>query len=204
MVKKFDPLAVLELVQRERVTRLHLVPTMAIALINHPDFEKYDLSSVREVMLGGAPASTALIKQVERKIPGCVAMGGYGLTETSPVITLARVKAHLAGDPEDVHLRRKATAGYVMAGSEIRVVDPHGRDVKPDGREVGEVTVRGDVVMAGYWKQPEETACAIRDDWRSTGDLATMDEEGYILGVDRVIVIVLRAGDNIGSSESDR
>ena len=92
MVKKFDPLAVLELVQRERVTRLHLVPTMAIALINHPDFGKYDLSSVREVMLGGAPASAALVRHVEQKIPGCVALGGYGLTETSPVITLARVK----------------------------------------------------------------------------------------------------------------
>src|SRR5437867_11385527 len=155
MVKRFDPLAVLELVERERVTRLHMVPTMAIALLNHPGFEKYNLSSVREVMLGGAPASTALIRQVERKIPGCVAMGGYGLTETSPVITLARVKAHLAGDPEDVQLRRKATAGYVMAGSEIRVVDSHGRDVNPDGREVGEVMVRGDVVMAGYWRQPE-------------------------------------------------
>ena len=204
MVKKFDPLAVLELVQRERVTRLHLVPTMAIALINHPDFEKYDLSSVREVMLGGAPASAALVGQVERKIPACVAMGGYGLTETSPVITLARVKAHLAGDPEDVELRRKATAGYAMAGSEIRVVDPHGRDVKPDGREVGEVIVRGDVVMAGYWKQPEETARAIRDDWLSTGDLATIDEEGYILVVDRVKDMVLSGGENIASAEIER
>ena len=204
MVKKFDPRSVLELVERERVTRLHMVPTMMIALLNYPDFGTYDLSSVREVMLGGAPISTALVKQVEVKIPGCVAMGGYGLTETSPVITQARLKAHLAGEPEDVQLRRKATAGYTLAGSEIRVVDAHGRDVKPDAKEVGEVIVRGDVVMAGYWKQPEETARVIRDDWFSTGDLATIDDEGYILIVDRVKDMILSGGENVASAEIER
>jgi acyl-CoA synthetase (AMP-forming)/AMP-acid ligase II len=204
MIKKFDPKSVLDLVQRERVTRLHMVPTMAIALINHPEFPKYDLASVKEVMMGGAPTSTALIRQVEEKIPGCVAMGGYGLTETSPVITQARIKAHLRDDPADVKLRRKATAGYVMAGSEVRVVDLSGKDVKPDGREVGEIVVRGDVVMAGYWKQPEETARVIRDDWFSTGDLATIDEEGYVLIVDRVKDMVLSGGENVATAEIER
>jgi acyl-CoA synthetase (AMP-forming)/AMP-acid ligase II len=204
MIKKFDAVTVLELVQREKVTRLHMVPTMAVALINHPDFARYDLSSVREVMLGGAPTNTALVREIEAKIEGCVAMGGYGLTETSPVITMARRKDHLSGDADDVQLRRKATAGYAMAGTEIRVADANGRPVKPDGQEAGEVQVRGDVVMEGYWNQPEETARAIRDGWFSTGDLATIDDEGYVLIVDRVKDMVLSGGENVATAEIER
>jgi fatty-acyl-CoA synthase len=204
MIQKFDPLSLLELVQRERVTRLQLVPTMAIALLNHPDFASYDLASVREVMLGGAPCNVALIQEIERKIPGCTALGGYGLTETSPVLTIARIKDHLKDDPVEVQLRRQATAGCALGGSEIRVVDPGGADVKTDGTEIGEVVVRSDLVMKGYWKQPEETARVIRDDWFWTGDLATIDDEGYVLIVDRVKDMVLSGGENIATAEIER
>ena len=204
ILKKFDPVSVLELVQRERITRLQMVPAMVIAMINHPDFSHYDLSSVKELFMGGAPTTMALVQQVEAKIPGCIAKGGYGLTETSPVITQAHIKSHLAADPEETKLRRKATAGYALAGTEVRVVDLHGRDIKPDGKEVGEVVVRGDVVMAGYWKQPEATAQAIRDDWFHTGDYATMDDEGYILIVDRGKDMILSGGENIASAEIER
>lgn len=204
MIQKFDARSVLELVSRERVTRLQVVPTMLVAMLNHPDFAKYDLSSVREVMMGGAPTNTALVAETERKIPGCRAMGGYGLTETSPVLTIARIKDHLKDDPPDVQLRRKATAGWTQGASEVRVVDPNGRDVKPDGSEMGEVVVRSDLVMAGYWKQPEETARVIRDDWFWTGDLATIDEEGYVLIVDRVKDMVLSGGENIATAEIER
>jgi fatty-acyl-CoA synthase len=204
MIQKFDPLTVLQLVERERVSRLYVVPTMMIALLNHPDFAKHDLSSVRQVMMGGAPTNTALIQEVERKIPGCVAVGGYGLTETSPVLTIAHIKQHLADDPPDVQLRRKATAGFAFAGSEIRVVDAEGNDVSPDRKAVGEVIVRGDVVMEGYWKQPAETNRVIRDDWFRTGDLATIDEEGYVLIVDRVKDMVLSGGENIATAEIER
>lgn len=204
MIRKFDPLTVLELVQRERVTRLQMVPAMVIALINHPDFAKYDLTSVKEMIMGGAPTNTALIRQVEEKIPGCTAMGGYGLTETSPVITRAEIKSHLQNDAEEVQTRRKATAGYTFAGSEVRVVDPRGKDVAADGIEVGEVVVRGDVVMAGYWKQPDATAQIIRDDWFHTSDLATIDEEGYVLIVDRAKDMILTGGENVASAEIER
>ena len=204
MIKRFDPLAVLELVARERVTRLHLVPTMVTALLNHPDFARYDLSSVREVMMGGAPSNTALVREVETKIPGCVAMGGYGLTETSPVITMARLKEHLGGEPAEVQWRRKATAGWALAGSEHRVVDTNGQRVKDDGQEVGGDQVPSDVVMEGYWKQPGETARAIHDGWFSTGDLATIDEEGYVLIVDRVKDMVLSGGENVATAEIER
>jgi acyl-CoA synthetase (AMP-forming)/AMP-acid ligase II len=204
ILRKFDPATVLELVQREGVTQLQMVPAMIIALINHPDFAQYDLSSVKVVMMGGAPANTALIRQVEQKIPSCVAKGGYGLTETSPVVSVAHIKHHLAGDSKESNLRRKATAGWALAGSEIRVVDLHGKDVKPDGQEVGEVVIRGDVVMEGYWKQPEATAAAIRDGWFHTGDLAVIDEEGYILIVDRAKDMILSGGENIASAEIER
>jgi fatty-acyl-CoA synthase len=204
MLRKFDPPTILALVQREGVTHLHMVPAMAIALLNHPDFPRYDLSSVHEAMIGGAPANTALLQEVEKKIPSCIAKGGYGLTETSPVITIAHVKEHLADDPEEENLRRKATAGYALAGSEIRVVDLDGRGVAADGQQVGEVIVRGDVVMAGYWRQPEATAAALRDGWFHTGDLATLDEEGYILIVDRAKDMILSGGENVASAEIER
>lgn len=204
MIRKFDPENVLRLAHQERVTRLQMVPAMMIAMLNHQDFAKYDLSSVKEVMMGGAPANTALIRQVEQKIPSCVAKGGYGLTETSPVLTIAHTKDHLAGDAEDLKLRRKATAGYPIAGTEVRVVDLDGRDVKPDGKEVGEVIARSDVVMAGYWNQPEDTARAVRDDWFHTGDLAVVDEEGYVLIVDRAKDMILSGGENIASAEIER
>ncbi|MGD1102913.1 MAG: fatty acid--CoA ligase [Terriglobia bacterium] len=204
MLRKFDPPTVLELVQRERVTRLHMVPAMAIALLNHPNFSSYDLSSVHEVMIGGAPANAALMQEVESKIPGCIAKGGYGLTETSPVITIAHIKEHLADDSAEEKLHRQATAGYTLAGSETRVVDLDGRDVAADGKQVGEVLVRGDVVMEGYWRQPEATAAAIRDGWLHTGDLATLDAEGYILIVDRAKDMILSGGENVASAEIER
>jgi fatty-acyl-CoA synthase len=175
-----------------------------VAMLNHPDFAKYDLSSVRELMMGGAPTNPTLVRQIERQMPGCVAKGGYGLTETSPVLTIAHMKQHLAGDSDDLKLRRKATAGYPIAGTEIRVVDFHGRDVKADGQEAGEVIVRSDIVMAGYWNQPEETKRAIRGDWFHTGDLAAVDEEGYILIVDRAKDMILSGGENIASAEIER
>jgi fatty-acyl-CoA synthase len=204
MIRKFDPLALLQLVQAERVTLLQMVPTMMTAMLNHPDFVRYDVSSVKQVYIGGAPCSTALVRELEGKMPGCVAKGGYGLTETSPVISIATIKEHLAGDVPEAQVSRKATAGCALAGTEMRVVDIHGNDVKPDGDEVGEVVVRGDVVMAGYWKQPEATACAIRDDWFHTSDLATIDEEGYILIVDRAKDMILSGGENIASAEVER
>jgi len=204
MIRKFDPLSVLELVQRERINRLQMVPAMLIALINHPDFARYDLSSVKEVITGGAPSNVALVRQVEAKIPSCICHGGYGLTETSPVITCAKLKSDSPETPEETQSRRKASAGYEFGGCEVRVVSPSGRDVKPDGIEIGEVAVRSDVVMKGYWKQNEATARAIRDDWFYTGDLATVDEEGYVLIVDRAKDMILTGGENVASAEIER
>ena len=204
MIRKFDPVSVMELVARERVTRLHGVPTMLIAILNDPAFPNYDLSSLGEVMMGGAPSSTALIREIEKKLPSAKCLCGYGLTETSPVIVTSHPKARLAGEPEEVRIARQASAGYAIAGAQVRVVDANGKDVRPDAREVGEVITRSDVVMAGYWNQPEATLQSIRDDWFYTGDLATIDEEGYILIVDRAKDMILSGGENIASTEIER
>lgn len=204
ILRKFDPKAVLELVQRERITRLQMVPAMIIALLNHPDFAQYDLSSVKVLFIGGAPTNVAMIQEIAKKLPGCTAQGGYGLTETSPVITTAGIKDHLAGESQEDQFCRKATAGCAIAGGEVRVVDIHDKEVPPDGATVGEVVVQGDVVMAGYWNQPEATAAAIRDGWFHTGDLAVIDEEGYILIVDRAKDMILSGGENVASAEIER
>ncbi len=204
ILKKFDPLEALKLIQQERVTQLQMVPTMVRGLLNHPDFSRYDLSSVTQMLIGGSPASVPLAREVEEKLPNCVVIGGYGLTETSPIISHAHLKDHLLGESGADQLRRKATAGFALAGTEIRVVDIHGDDVQPDGEDVGEVVVRGDVVTAGYWNQPEATAEALRDGWLHTGDLATIDPEGYVLIVDRAKDMIVTGGENIASAEIER
>lgn len=204
ILRRFDPAALLELIERERISRLHMVPAMAIALINHASFGHHDLSSVKEVMLGGAPANIALIREMEKKFSGAVVAGGYGLTETSPVATIAYLKDRLKSGAERERLQRQATAGHVIAGVEARVVAADGSDVPPDGKTAGELLIRGDTVMVGYWNQREETSRALAGGWLHTGDLATIDEEGYILIVDRLKDMVLTGGENVATAEIER
>jgi fatty-acyl-CoA synthase len=200
MLRKIDPLEILRLVQQERITHLLGVPTIFNALVNHPDIGRYDLRSLRVALTGGAPASPHLIRAMEEKL-GCQAMVGYGLTETSPVLTVARPKAHLAGEPADRQLERRSKTGYSIVGVEVRVVDEQGRDVPADGKTVGEIVARSNVVMDGYYKDPQATAAAIRDGWFHTGDMAVIDDEGYLLIVDRLKDIIISGGENISSVE---
>jgi fatty-acyl-CoA synthase len=200
MLRKIDPLEIFRLIQAERVTLLLGVPTIYNALVNHPERPKYDLSSLRLALVGGAPSSPKLIKSIEEGL-GCEVFVGYGLTETSPVLTTARPKAHLAGEGPERRLERRSKTGYPIVGVEVRVVDPHGRDVPADGQAVGEIVARSNVVMEGYYKDPEATASAVRDGWFRTGDMATIDEEGYVLIVDRAKDIIISGGENISSVE---
>lgn len=204
VLKQFDPGKLLALIQGERVTRLQMVPAMVIALINYPELSKHDVSSVKELMIGGAPASVALVRQAEAAFPGCIVTGGYGLTETSPVATVAYIKDHLKDEAPELQLRRKASAGCAIPGVEARVVGANGDEVHHDGNEVGELLLCADTVMEGYWNQPDETAQAVRDGWFHTGDLATIDSEGYILIVDRLKDMVLSGGENIATAEVER
>ncbi len=200
MLRKIDPLDIFRLIQAERVTVMLGVPTIYNTLVNHPDIGKHDLSSLRLALTGGAPASAVLIHAMEEKL-GCEAFVGYGLTETSPVLTTARPKAHLAGESPGRQRERRSTTGYQVLGVDVRVVDAGGRDVPADGATVGEIVARSNVVMDGYFKDPQATDEAIREGWFHTGDMATIDDEGYVLIVDRKKDIIISGGENISSVE---
>jgi len=175
---------------------------MATALVNCPERPKYDLSSLKRINIGGAASSPTLVREVEEKI-GCACYSGYGLTETAPVLTTARMKEGLNWQGQE-RFEGQARTGFAIPGIELRVVDAQGKDVPSDGRSIGEVIARSDGVMAGYWKQPEATAAVMRDGWFYTGDMATIDEHGYLLIVDRKKDIIVSGGENISSLEVEK
>jgi fatty-acyl-CoA synthase len=203
MVRRFDPPAVLSLIGQHRATDMCLVPTMAGALLQVPNLRDYDLSSMRQIMIGGAAASPELVMRMEQAF-GCHVCAGYGLTETSPVITMSRAKSTVSFSSEEERYRRQAMAGWPVPGTEIRVVDPQMTDVPRDGAAIGEVVVRGDHVMSGYYKDPAGTAAVMAGGWFHTGDMAVWDTEGYVHIVDRKKEIIISGGENISSIEVER
>lgn len=203
MLKRFDPDNVCQLIQQEKVTFFSMVPTMATTLVHFPGLSRYDLRSLEWVMVGGAASSEELIRQIEEKL-GCRAYAGYGMTETSPVLTIAYVTDSLSNAGPAEKLRRQAMTGRAIVGVEVRVVDTEGNDVPRDGQTIGEIVARSDGGMEGYWQQPQETQAVLRDGWLYTGDMAVWDEEGYLLIVDRKKEIIISGGENISSLEIER
>jgi len=203
MVRRFEPRAVFELIQRHRATDMYLVPTMAQMLVNAPERHQYDLSSMRRIMIGGAAATPELIEAVEKAF-GCECYAGYGLTETGPILTAAIPKRDVAAGSGKERYRRQAMTGWPLIGNEIRVVDENMKDVPRDMQTIGEIVVRGDHVMAGYFNEPELTREAFVDGWLKTGDMAVWDEHGYIQIVDRKKDIIISGGENISSLEVEK
>ncbi|MFI5388216.1 MAG: long-chain-fatty-acid--CoA ligase [Candidatus Eremiobacterales bacterium] len=200
MVPRFDPEVVLATIERERVTQMLLVPTMAVALLNAPSAQTRDLSSMRRIKIGGAAAPPSLIAALDAWLPGCTITCGYGLTETTPVLTCGCVKAGLEGDPTRSVLLR-STAGIPIPGVEVEIIDEIGQPLPHDGVAVGEICARGNSIMAGYWKQPEETARAFEGGWFHTGDVGAIDPNGYLYVVDRKKDIIITGGENVASIE---
>jgi fatty-acyl-CoA synthase len=202
MLRKIDYREMLRLIETERVTKLLGVPTIFNGLLQHPDLNKYDLSSLKECIIGGAPSPYALIETIEEKI-GCRAYVGYGLTETSPFIAVARPKQYLNTD-NATRRSYQVKTGLPIVGVRIRVVDDDGNDVPPDEKAIGEIVVRGNQVMHGYLKDKEATDAVIVDGWFHTGDMAVVDREGYITIVDRKKDIIISGGENISSVEVEK
>jgi len=203
MVRRFEPPSVFRLIQDEKATSMSLVPTMANALLNSPDLGTCDVSSLKEIHIGGAAASPELIARMERAFH-CSVVGGYGLTETCPVLTSARAKGTVQYADEADRLRHQAMAGWPIPGVEVRVVDPHMYDVPRDMQAIGEVVTRGDHVMDGYFRDPQATAAVMSGAWLHTGDMAVWDEENYIHIVDRKKDIIISGGENISSIEVEK
>jgi fatty-acyl-CoA synthase len=184
----FDPLATLQAVAEERCTALYGVPTMFIAQLDHPDFAKFDLKSLRTGIMAGSPCPIEVMKKVQSHMHMGEVTIAYGMTETSPVSTQCATD-----DPVE---RRVSTVGQVLPHIEIKIVDTEGR-VVPRG-ETGEFCTRGYSVMKGYWNDEAKTREAVDDaGWMHTGDLATMDEEGYVNIVGRLKDMVIRGGENV-------
>ncbi|MCU1276385.1 MAG: AMP-dependent synthetase and ligase, partial [Bryobacterales bacterium] len=203
MVRRFDPTTVFRLIQEERATSMCVVPTMANALLNAPDLGQYDCSSMKNISIGGAAASVELIDRMERAFH-CRVLGGYGLTETAPVATSARDKSTVEFRDEADRIHHRSMAGWPLPACEIRVVDSQMRDVPRDMQAIGEVVIRGDNVMDGYYKDPAGTAAVMNGAWLQTGDMAVWDEENYIHIVDRKKDIIISGGENISSIEVEK
>jgi fatty-acyl-CoA synthase len=198
MVQKFDPTKTMEIIQREKVTRFYIIPTMANAILALPNLADYDVTSVRRVLVGGAPPPTGMIERVEKAF-GCLASTAFGMTETCPLIAWPELSPYL--DKETHEFRAKRTWGFPMQGVEFRIVDPEGNDLPWDGETVGELLVRGDMVMKGYYKSPEETASTLAGDWYHTGDLCALGPDGSLFVKDRKKDIIISGGENISSLE---
>jgi long-chain acyl-CoA synthetase len=193
----FNPIHVLQAIQQERITRTLLVPTMINAILNHPDVDQYDVSSLHSLIYGAAPMPVDLLKKGLEKW-GKVFRQGYGMTETAPLLTALDPLDHIPdGTPAEV--QRLTSCGKEVLGVEVRVVNAKGEDVKPG--EIGEIIARGPNIMLGYWHMPAATAAAIVDGWMYTGDLATVDEENYLYIKDRAKDMIISGGENIYSVE---
>jgi long-chain acyl-CoA synthetase len=184
MLPRFDPGAVLRIIERDRVTIFEGVPTMYAAMLHHPARSEADTSSLRTCVSGGAALPVELLRGFEAAF-GCVILEGYGLSETSPVASFNHPDAE----------RKPGSIGTPIAGVDMRVVDADGNELPAD--EVGEIAIRGHNVMKGYWGQPEATAAAIPDGWFRTGDMGRKDDDGYFYIVDRKKDLIIRGGFNV-------
>jgi len=189
----FNPLQVLQAIEQERCTAVHGVPTMFIAELEHPDFDKFDLASLRTGIMAGSVCPIEVMKRAVNDMHMTEITSVYGQTESSPGITQTRT--------EDSIELRVATVGRALPGAEVKIIDIETGATLPPGKQ-GELCARGYMVMKGYYKMPEETAKVIdADGWLHTGDLAVMDENGYCKITGRIKNMIIRGGENIYPKE---
>jgi long-chain acyl-CoA synthetase len=186
MQRRWNAEQALELIERERITNAGGVPTIAWQLIEHPRFDDFDLSSLEGISYGGAPSAPELVRRLKARFPKLQVGQGWGMTETSATAT-----SNVAEDYE----RKPESCGVPSPTGEVRIVGERGETL-PSG-EVGELWYRGPIVVRGYWNNPQATAETFVDGWVKTGDLARVDEEGFVYIVDRAKDMLIRGGENI-------
>lgn len=196
ILRKFDPGAWLALLEQSRASVALLVPTMINAVVNDPGLRQYDLSSLRLVFYGGGPMPVSVLERAVERL-GCGFTQGYGLTETLEATFLVSEDHVINGS--ETQTRRLASAGREAVGAEVRIVDDAGADL--GAGETGEILIKSESVIAGYWNNPEETANVIRNGWFHTGDLGYLDEDRYLFVVDRKKDMVISGGMNVYSKE---
>ncbi len=201
MVPRFDPHEVLAGFERERVTITNLVPTMLNLMVKHEARRAFDYRSLRMILSGGAPIAPAVVRAIVETF-GCEYVQTYGMTETSPYLTMSLLNDRLRALPEEDQLRYRAKTGRPFLAVELRVVDEAGIPVPADELAVGEIQVRGETVTPGYWRRPEATADAFTPDgWLRTGDLAVIDADGFVTIVDRKKDMIISGGEKVYSTE---
>ncbi|XVX21436.1 long-chain-fatty-acid--CoA ligase [Actinomycetota bacterium] len=186
LIPRFDPAKALEVLERDKITIMQGVPTMYAAMLHHPAGESTDVSGLRTCVSGGSAMPVEVMRAFEGKF-GCRILEGYGLSETSPVASF-----NMPDAPS-----KPGTIGRAIPGCEMRLLDENGNEVGPGPDAVGEICIRGENLMKGYWNKPEETATSIPDGWFRTGDLAVVDDEGYYTIVDRKKDMIIRGGLNV-------
>ncbi len=195
--KSFDPPVVFETIQRRRVTNIFMAPAMIKRLIIHPEMGRYDLSSLRCINYGGAPILVEDLKDAVRKM-GQVFVQLFGQAEAPMTISYLRKEEHLLEGTEE-QMKRLTSAGIPRTDVEVKIVDDKDNDLPPG--QMGEIVLRGEVVMKGYWKNPEASAETLRGGWLHTGDLGIMDDKGYVYILDRAKDMIISGGENIYSRE---
>ena len=187
---KWNAERALELIEREGVTNFSGVPTMSRELLMHPDWERRDTSTLLGMGGGGAPLQPDLVDKIDKSLTGGAPSTGYGLTETNGIVT---------ANSGSLYVAKPASCGRILPSVDAKLIDETGEEVAPGGP--GERCVRGPIVIKGYLNREEATADAIRDGWFRTGDVATIDEDGFVFIVDRIKDMVLRGGENVYCSE---
>ncbi len=204
--RQFDAEEWMKLVERERVDRAMMVPTMLKRIIDHPDFERHDLSSLKVITYGAAPMPLEVIKRALRKLPKARFINAFGQTETASTITMLPPEDHVldGASPAEVEkkLKRLGSIGKPLVDVEVRIVDEEGKDMKPG--QVGEIVARGPRLMRGYWKRESATAEVFRGGWLHTGDLGYRDEDGYIYLAGRAREFIKRGGEMISPEEVEQ
>ncbi len=195
ILPRFEPLPVIEAIERETVLETFLVPTMLRTVLDHPEFDNHDTSSLRCLIYGASPMDRTLLKRAMDKLPNADFLQMYGMTELSPTVTMLAPEVH--SDPAQHD--KLMSAGSPTHIAEIRIVDPTDNEVERG--QVGEICARGPMVMQGYWNKEQQTRDAVRDGWMHTGDAGYMDGDGYLFLVDRIKDMIVTGGENVYSVE---